>query len=824
MKGRFYIFPVLLMLATCALFQAIPTPVHAQPASGSLSVSVVPPTLPADGGTYASLVVSLMDSAGHRTIALSPTTVYLTSSALGVAAPTEAAVLIPGGDSFVVANVTTTALPGSASILATSAGYTAGSASVTTVVPTGYPTQVAVVAVPNPAVATIGGTGTLLVELLDSSGAPALATSPVAVSLSTSNPGVLNTTLTRVTIEPGSFLAETGFQSGYVPGASTVSAQSEGLTGGSVAVSVQGPLPLGLQLFAQPSSIAQSCSPATSPPSCQGRLVVMLVGPSGGPAPAQTNTVVQLRSSSQGNVSLPSTVTILAGQISAEVPFTAHQTSKASGSSVVTGSADGLSSAFATINTYQPQGAPTGLALYVGPNPILADDESYSSVVASLVNATGFPTVNSTAVAVTISSSNVGVGNFSSLTFSIPAGAGYGWTTITSTYLAGPTMLTASAHNLLSAQQALTSAGAVATKVVVQAISQDVPANGGTYPALKVSLIDDLGEPAIAPSEVPVFLTSGSPEVAQVADIVIIPQGSTSAVVNVTTTQVPGSSNITAYSSSLGSAYTPTWVELSTTQPSPAKLAAYLQSSSALLIGDNSPAIVVQLENAGGLPARASTPVTVGVVSSNSYVVNVSTSVTVPAGEDFVVVPLAVDSTGTATLSVTAEGLTSSSATLTVTAVPLSVTATATPSSIMVGGGVFLQVTATLDGEGIAGASVLWTPAGGSLLAPGNSTDSSGQATATLLTSKVGSWTEDVAVIQPAIGEFIASVTVTVTPPPSTTSTHSGPTGAAADVPYVVVVLVVLGVVLLLVLVIRSRRALERLDFEEPAETPERTT
>ena len=702
---------MLLLITGAGLAPSLFTTAQAKTGEASLSVSVVPPILPADGGSHNAIVVSMLDSNGHSTVALQDITVYLTSSSFGVAVPDQASVTIPGGSSFVVANVSTTTLPGSAKILASSPGFASGSATLTTSVETGYPSQISLVAAPSETVARRGGTGVLIVELLDAAGMPAKATTTTSVSLMSSNPGVLNTSLATVTFDPGDFLAQTSYTSGFVPGTATISGQATGLSEGDVAVNVFGPLPLALQLFAQPASIVQSCTPSKT--SCNGRLVVMLTDLSGNPAPAQKATVVQLRSSSWANVTLPSTAVIPAGQISAIVNYTAHLVSTSLGSSVITGSADGLASSFVTISTYQAEGPPTGLALFVGPNPILADHGSYSSVVASLLNSAGDPTVDSVPTAVTITSSDVGIGNFSSITFNIAAGANFGSTEITSTFLAGSTTLTASAQNLLSAQTSLSSAGAVAAKVAIQVISQDVPADGGTYPALELTLENALGQPAIAPSNVPVFVQSSMSDVAMVSPVAVIPQGSVSTVANVTTTRLAGSTNITAYSTSLGQGTPLSWVLLNTVLPAPSQLVAYLDTPSVIMTASNRASLVVQLQNSAGNPSRARSPTDINVLSSDLSVINATFTTTLQSGADYATIPLSPAGTGTTVLTVMSPGLSTASVTLSVAPLAISVQATATPSHVLVGGGILLGVKATFDGLGLQGAQVSWTQAGG---------------------------------------------------------------------------------------------------------------
>ena len=462
-----------------------------------------------------------------------------------------------------------------------------------------------------------------------------------------------------------------------------------------------------------------------------------------------------------------------------------------------------------------------GLALFVGPNPILANHGSYSSVVVSLLNDTGYPTVNSTSIAVTITSSDVGIGNFSSITFSIAKGTNFGSTKITSTFLVGSTTLTASAHNLLPVQTSLSTVGAVPAKVIVQVISQDVPADGGTYPALKLTLENALGQPAIAPANVPVFVQSSMTDVAQVSAIAVIPQGSVSAVVNVTTTELSGTTNITTYSTSFGQGTPLSWTLLGTVLPAPSQLGAYLDSPSVIMMPSNRPALVVQLQDGSGNPSRANSPTDIQVISSVASVINTTAFATLQSGADFVAIPLDPLGTGTTVLTVMSPGLSTASVTLKVTPLAMSVQVTATPTHVIIGGTIYLEAEVTFDGLGLQGAQVSWTQSGGTINALSTTTDSNGQASATFLSSQVGGWTERVSITQSALGEFGAAVSVIVNPVPQTTTTHSTSSGITGYVPLAVAVLVAAGLVLVFLLVRRSRRSLEAFDYEDTEEESE---
>jgi hypothetical protein len=398
--------------------------------------------------------------------------------------------------------------------------------------------------------------------------------------------------------------------------------------------------------------------------------------------------------------------------------------------------------------------------------------------------------------------------------FNIPAGAGYGSTTITSTFSPGATGLTASARNLLSAQTQLTSAGSVPAEVSLQRTSQAVPANGGTFPAIEVSLESDIGQPAIAPTNIPVFIESSQGGVAQVPSLVVIPQGRVSVVVNVTTSSVPGTTNITAYTTVFGSESPTSWSLVTSVSPSPSTIAAYLDAPTSLLIEGNEPSLYVQLQDAAGTPARAAAATVVQVVSSNSGVINSTLEATIQQGADYVVIPLSVVGVGTAVLTVTSPGLATAPVTLTATPIPVSIQATASPSTILVGGDVALSVSVSLDGQGVQGAQITWTGSGGTIVDASTSTNSGGQGAATFASSTAGGWVENVTVYQSALGHYSALVDVIVNPPPPATTTEIASPGLSTYVPYAVVALVALGIVVLLALIVRSRRTLEELDID----------
>ncbi|MDV3243934.1 MAG: hypothetical protein LYZ66_02015 [Nitrososphaerales archaeon] len=204
----------------------------AQGAPSSLSLVVVPPTLPADGGEYRAVYVSLLDNSKSPTAALTNTTVFLTVSNATISLLVNASVAIPAGQNFVVAQFRTTSTPGMTLVTASATGYESASASVTTAIPTGNPTSISAYVAPPSFVPTRPQTkANLIVQLQDAKGNPARARANTIVTITSSNVKVQNATL----------LATIGQGADYVvvpmvpvgPGSTTFTVLSSGLAPGT---------------------------------------------------------------------------------------------------------------------------------------------------------------------------------------------------------------------------------------------------------------------------------------------------------------------------------------------------------------------------------------------------------------------------------------------------------------------------------------------------------------------------------------------------------------------------------------------------------------
>jgi hypothetical protein len=764
------------------------------PAQGAtptaLALSVVPPELPADGGSYPAVVVSLDSSAGKASLALNDTVVFLTSSEEGVGAVIDE-VTIPRGAGLAVANFTTSATPGVTTISASSSGLTAASTQVTTLTPSGFATALSVIPVPGSQLANPTSQGTVLVEALDSAGNPAKAGSDIPVTLSSSDNSAVSLPSSSLTLASGSVLSSVPYDVGASPGTATITGSASGFKSGSGTVTVKGASPFALSMIAQPDPVATSTT---------GRLVVTLTDQENNPAPAPAPVSVTISSSNTSVAASDQKVTIAAGQIYAVASFTSGASP---GTANLTASSPGLTSAFALVTVKAPV-KPLKLVLAAAPNPVLANDGSYDAVVVILTDASGDPAVAPSGISVTLTSSNSAVGSIGGI-LSIPSGSSYAVATFSSTYFVGSTTITASAQNLQSASAPVTSYGPIPTKVVVQALPSRLPADGGGYSALEVMLEDANGQPAVAPVGVSVELASSSTDIATVNSTVVIAAGQTYVLTDVETTISPGTASITATSSGFQSSST----TFSTVSPAPSQLGVYVAPADGTQsLGRGGDAVLaVQLQDSTSSPARARQDTQVVVTSSNSSMIAKPIDLDIPAGADYAWALLTTSQPGSSVLTASAGGLSSGSASLSELSLPVSVTLTSSAPVVAIGTPTTVQLLVEVKGSPLQGANVTFTATSGSMSASSGVTDASGQFTDTFIPTTNGVAIITAVVQDPLLGNQTTGTNILVTPPGAAgTVGHAKGLGIVGTLLPIIVVVVVVAIIALGARTILKRR------------------
>ena len=416
-------------------------------------LTIIPPKLPADGGVYQAVVISLSDSSNLPTIALQNITVFLTSSQTNIAAVPDS-VRIAAGQEYALANVTTTTTPGTAMITAHAVGLNSPSpAPLETVKPSGYPSKLLVFTSPSTFLPR-ADSGTVRVEVVDDAGLPSKAIGVIPVTLTSSNATIASLVQTSLTIPVGSIFADGSFTTSS-SGSAVITATSGGYSSGAALVTVNrpgactgscGPYKLALKVVAAgtPGSL----------PTDGGTYRVLEVGlqtASNTPISSSSDTVVQLTSDNPDILSVPTLISIPAGSISTIAPVT---TSALAGIVNVTATTPGLIPATAPVETVVP--APSKLQTYVAPpSSAFFSSADYPILVVQLQDSSGNPARarQDTGVIVTSSNSSL-IGSY--LTLGIPKGSDY-----VSTYLhtkgVGKSVLTASSQDLVSSESNLVS-------------------------------------------------------------------------------------------------------------------------------------------------------------------------------------------------------------------------------------------------------------------------------------------------------------------------------------------------------------------------------
>ena len=379
----------------------------------------------------------------------------------------------------------------------------------------------------------------IFVQLQDSSSKPARALQGTTISLSSSLTNI-GTVDSSITIPRGSTYAQANFYSTFTPGTTTIAATASGYATVQATISTIGPIPSAIAVYGFPSTL-----PADG--GSYNAIMVQLQDSSGSPAKAPKEGVQVTLSCSETSVgTIASPITITGGQTYAIATFT---TTTTTGSATITPIISGYTSKQATIKTQTPLTTPNNLKIYVGPPKVLADKSAYRQIAIQLQTSSGNVAAAPSDIIVNIASSDESVGKTESQII-IPQSKTYALATLTTTYKAGTTTITAAATDYTSDTETITTFGFTPTKLAVYCVPSTLPADNATYQIIQVQLQDSQGRPAKDPeANVNVNLFSSEPTVGDVTSTIVIPFGKTHATGTFTTTNAPGSTTITAQAS-----------------------------------------------------------------------------------------------------------------------------------------------------------------------------------------------------------------------------------------------------------------------------------
>ncbi|MCW3999270.1 MAG: hypothetical protein NWE93_03430 [Candidatus Bathyarchaeota archaeon] len=160
-----------------------------------------------------------------------------------------------------------------------------------------------------------------------------------------------------------------------------------------------------------------------------------------------------------------------------------------------------------------------------------------------------------------------------------------------------------------------------------------VLADNTTYTCIFVQLTDQSGNPTRAQQDITISLSSSAPGIGTVDPTITIPINATYASANFSSTYLPGTTTITATAPN----YATVTSTLTTIGPYPYKTTVY--GFPTVLPADEGTyaAVMVQLQDSSGYPARAPSNVTVSLFSSNNVTGSVTPTITILQGQTFAI-------------------------------------------------------------------------------------------------------------------------------------------------------------------------------------------
>ncbi len=583
----------------------------------SLSLIVAPPSIPADGKKYDAIFVQVQKS-GQPVLAPLDVRILLSSSNAYVGT-VDQEIVLRKGEPFTVARFETTLNPGNTNVTASANNFDTATVQLSTVRPSGMPSKIRIRLSPEIIPAEEGGSAQVIVELQDPYGSPAPANTDFRIQLSSSNPSIV-TVDRELTIPAGSFFGTVQYYATYIPGSVIVTASSMELGTAVATAKTSGRIAVNLTVLTVPNRLPMGADQS-------GYVTIQMRDAAGQPVRASADTAILLSSSNPNVARTQEIVTISRGSTFAVGKLTTGFTN---GSTVISASAAGFTSASSSLDVVAGGGPPKSLKIHLSPKDDLADPNTSSLVAVQLLDENSLPTRASRNVTVSVLSSNLDVANVER-SIVIKQNASFAIAYLRPTFRAGVTTLTASSQSFEISKAVFKTQSPIPAKLNVSTGNADlkIPALQEAYEGLVVQLRDAVGNPAKAPSDIVVLITSSNPQIVSTPSSIIIKRGSTTAQLPVEPTDQPGSVAIKLSAEGLPD----TSISFTTVEPHPSRLVVYPALSKLPISGRFSLPVIVQLQDSGRNPAVASTNIIVAVSSSNSTVGFVSSLMTILSRE-----------------------------------------------------------------------------------------------------------------------------------------------------------------------------------------------
>ncbi|MFQ5874066.1 MAG: Ig-like domain-containing protein [Dehalococcoidia bacterium] len=390
MVSVFLFIAVLSVAALQTWWGDIQTVAAEEPSLEKLSIKIAPPVLPADGNTQPVVYVQLVGQDGVPKLASQDIEVSLISSDPRVLRVPDS-VSISAGESYATAAITTTSIPGNATITAVSSVLPPVTAEAKTISFLGGLPPIRLALYTAPADMLPGGQppGRLSVVLLGADNRPVPAQENTDVLLSSSDPNVV-WVAERVTIPKGQHFVTTDLNPLAV-GSATLSAVSSGFVSQFIGARV-----------VEPGDVAEALELYLSPPVMRSgtgshrAVIVQAVDRNGLPVYFPC-AQVHLSSSSP----LSAEVTPVAeGACGRDAQYAVGTVTMGGlpDTLIITAVASGLAPTIANLEVHGQE--PAQLVAYVAPGELLAVEEAPGYLVVQALDADGLPVTSHQGIAV----------------------------------------------------------------------------------------------------------------------------------------------------------------------------------------------------------------------------------------------------------------------------------------------------------------------------------------------------------------------------------------------------------------------------------------
>ena len=667
----------------------------------SLVISAAIPSIPSDGRQHPAFYLTVQDSTGKPYPLPYDVNVTIACSDLRILRVVNS-VTISAAAYYVVINASSSvAQRSTVEVTVSASGFQSSKINAVVEPPAGTPSSLKVTLLPDVLLPQALEQAEVLVTVVDAYGKPTRARADIIVSLFSSNLQIGDIYGKTIVIPKGEFSAQTQVVCKGFPGTTTITASTSDLKSDSALLTVMGPKPEKIYMFAPSNQIVDE----------PGYLLVGIVDSSLNPVKVISSVTVNLYCSNISMFTVQDSVVIGAGEWMTFASLSCLNP----GSATIYASAGELVSTSVSLTGVFSEGIASALKTYALARsfPAEADRIDYTAMIVQAVNSSGYPVRIPSSKYVDVFSSNSAVLETAP---SVVIRAGSSMVNVSAwPKYSGSVKVSAMCPDLLSSDISFTVYAPTISSVKVMA--PPIPSEGEVDACL---LFQSGSMPAKAQDDIPITLSSSDTGIGYGSGSPLVPKKKYFAYFTIGG-KAPGQFYLTASGSGVPS----TRVQLQVNEVKPSSFSmSYVKP----IVNYNFP-LFVELLSSGGSSAAAYEPLTISLASSNvSNVVLPSTALIEAGGTETMVVGKALTKE-TATMTVSSAGFKSLTAQIAPAPINLLIKILASeryPS----GESVAIKCSVTLEGEPVKSVPVYWKGVG--LMYASTVTDSNGTCGNTL--------------------------------------------------------------------------------------------